>query len=119
MKELLSKNTPTDFIIKVAVWILGEIGSSFYAGNSEQLEELYKAVYKCFELDLEQAETKNWIIDAIVKLSSTNGFSSHSNVKLILDTHISSGNISTYQRSLCTFLKNKRIKETGQIQCGP
>lgn len=37
MKELLSKNTPTDFIIKVAVWILGEIGSSVYTGNSEQL----------------------------------------------------------------------------------
>ena len=100
MKELLQKNTPTDFVIRVAVWILGEIGSSYYLGNGDQLEEIYKVVYKCFELDLEHPETRNWVIDAIVKLSSTNGFVSHSNVKLILDTNISSGNISTYQRSL-------------------
>jgi hypothetical protein len=52
MKELLQKNTPTDFVIRVAVWILGEIGSSYYSGNGEQLEYIYKVVYKCFELDL-------------------------------------------------------------------
>ncbi len=34
MKDLLSKNTPTDFVIKVAVWILGEIGSSYYSGQA-------------------------------------------------------------------------------------
>jgi len=34
MKELLNKDSPTDFIIKLAVWILGEIGSSFYHGKS-------------------------------------------------------------------------------------
>lgn len=37
MNELIDKNGPTDFVIKVAVWVLGEIGSSFYAGNTEQL----------------------------------------------------------------------------------
>ncbi len=34
MKGLLQKDAPTDFIIKVAVWILGEIGSNYYASNS-------------------------------------------------------------------------------------
>lgn len=68
-------------------------------------------VYKCLEFDLESLETRNWIIDAIVKLSSTNGFTSHSNVKLILDTYISSGHISTYQRSLCNFFLMKESKK--------
>lgn len=51
MKQLLQKGPPTDFIIKVAVWILGEIGSSYYSANTEQLEELYKVVNKCFDFD--------------------------------------------------------------------
>jgi hypothetical protein len=38
MKDLLQKNTPTDFVIRVAVWILGEIGSSYYSGTGEKLE---------------------------------------------------------------------------------
>lgn len=89
MKELLNKDSPTDFIIKLAVWILGEIGSSFYHGKSQELAELYKIVNKCLDIDVENKDTRNWIIDAIVKLSSTEGFISHSNVKVTLDKYVS------------------------------
>ena len=31
MLELLDKVVPTDFVIKITTWIIGEIGSSYYA----------------------------------------------------------------------------------------
>lgn len=52
MKDLLHKDVPTDFIIKVAVWVIGEVGSRLYAANSQQLDALFKIVNQCFDLDL-------------------------------------------------------------------
>lgn len=101
MKGVLEKGGVTDFTVKLAVWILGEIGSSFYYGKPEQLMELYKIVNKCLDIDFENKDTRNWVIDAIVKLSSTEGFTSHSNVKVTLDTYVSAPEITTYQRTLC------------------
>jgi len=30
MIELIDKVVPTDFVIKAVVWVIGEIGSSYY-----------------------------------------------------------------------------------------
>lgn len=40
MKELLEKVVPTDFIIKAATWVLGEVGSSHYANDEAKLAEI-------------------------------------------------------------------------------
>jgi len=53
------------------------------------LTEIYKIVNKCLDIDVENKDTRNWVIDAIVKLSSTEGFTSHSNVKITLDKYVS------------------------------
>lgn len=34
MIELMDKIVPTDFVIKAATWIVGEIGSSYYGNDS-------------------------------------------------------------------------------------
>ncbi len=38
MIELLEKIAPTDFVIKAASWVIGEIGSDYYKNSSEKLE---------------------------------------------------------------------------------
>jgi hypothetical protein len=34
MIELLEKIVPTDFVIKAAVWVIGEVGSDYYKNDS-------------------------------------------------------------------------------------
>jgi hypothetical protein len=34
MIELIDKIVPTDFVVKAVSWVIGEIGSSYYAENS-------------------------------------------------------------------------------------
>ncbi len=41
MTELMDKIVPTDFVIKAVAWIVGEIGSSYYANDPEQLALLF------------------------------------------------------------------------------
>ena len=37
MISLQEKIVPTDFILKVSNWIIGELGSSYYNGNPEKI----------------------------------------------------------------------------------
>lgn len=79
---------------------------------------MYKLVNKCLDLDIENNDTRNWIIDAIVKLSSTEGFTGHSNVKVTLDKYVSVPEITTYQRTLGMMdILLCRVEEVGQVQC--
>lgn len=41
MTELMDKIVPTDFVIKAVSWIVGEIGSSYYATDPEQLALIF------------------------------------------------------------------------------
>ena len=70
MLELTEKVVPTDFIIKVFAWILGEIGSN-YVADPQRIEQLSLSLIKCLDSDYENESTKVWVIDAIIKLSST------------------------------------------------
>lgn len=100
MIELLEKIAPTDFVIKAASWVIGEIGSDYYKNSSEKLEELSKIVIKCLDYDYEKQSSKKWVIDALVKLSSVPDFKNHSDVKIILERFIKHGDIELAQRSM-------------------
>ena len=97
MLQLMNKVVPTDFIIKAVSWILGEIGSS---QEPQKIEELCLSLIKCLEYDYEAESNKVWVIDAIIKLSSTKEFQLHEKVKAILNAYSGNNEIELYQRSL-------------------
>ena len=97
MLQLVEKVVPTDFIIKAVCWILGEVGSS---QEPQKVEELCLSLIKCLEHDYEAESTKVWVIDAIIKLSSTKEFQLHDRVKTILNSYSGNNEIELYQRSL-------------------
>lgn len=49
--SLLERVQPTDLIIKMVSWIFGEIGSSVYANNSEQLQEIAEVLIKSLTIE--------------------------------------------------------------------
>ena len=110
MIELLEKVVPTDFVVKIATWIIGEIGSSYYADDPDKLAELVKIVMGTFEYDFEDQSSKKWPLDAVVKLASMPQFKHHSDVKLLLEKYSKHGDIELYQRALGTFegIQNRR-----------
>ncbi len=110
MIELLEKIAPTDFVIKAASWVIGEIGSDFYKNSGEKLQQLSKIVIKCLDYDYEKQSSKKWVIDALVKLSSMPTFKNHSDVKIILERFIKHGDIELAQRSMGNnyFMQNLR-----------
>lgn len=50
MSELLNKIVPTDFIIKAAVWIFGEVGSGTVKEPAE-IEKITQSVIDCLDYD--------------------------------------------------------------------
>jgi AP-4 complex subunit epsilon-1 len=101
MIELIEKAVPTDFVIKAATWVIGEVGSDYYREDADKLDSLSKILLKCLEYDYEQQSSKSWVIDALVKLSSAPSFLNHGDVKIILDRFSRHGDIELYQRALC------------------
>ena len=93
MIELIDKNVPTDFLIKAVSWVIGEIGSSFYAKDPDKLSELFEKTRKWLELDCAQQSTKKWVVDAIMKLASASEFKNHGDVKLILERYSRHGDL--------------------------
>jgi hypothetical protein len=98
---LVDKIVPTDFVVKAASWVLGEIGSSYYSDDSEKLSELFNRLKNWMEFDLQKESSKKWIVDAIMKLSSAKEFKVHAEVKIMLDKYSRHTDLELYQRILC------------------
>lgn len=81
---MMDKIVPTDFVIKAVTWVVGEIGSSYYANDSEKLAGLFENIKKWLDIDYESQSTKKWTIDAMMKLASAKEFKNHAEVKAIL-----------------------------------
>jgi hypothetical protein len=71
-------------VIRAAVWVIGEVGGDYYRDDPEKLSDLSKIIMKCLDYDYEQQNSKKWVLDALVKLSSAPSFPNHSDVKIIL-----------------------------------
>jgi len=61
---------------------------------------LFKIVQKCLDYDYEKQTTKKWVIDALMKLSSSPSFKNHNNVKIVLEKYIKHSDIELFQRAI-------------------
>ena len=102
MIELIEKVVPTDFVLKAATWVIGEVGADYYRDSPDKLEQLARIVLRCLDYDYEQQSSKKWVLDALVKLSSAPAFRNHADVKLVLDRFSRHADIELYQRALGT-----------------
>ena len=84
MQELLNKIVPTDFIIKISSWILGEMGSRL--PDIDEVHKITETILTMLEYDYENESNKVWVLDSLVKLSSVKNFNMHEQVKNVLNT---------------------------------
>lgn len=55
-------------------WVIGEIGSSIFANDSEKLTELAEILLNTITNEFENISTRGWILSSLGKISSCPSF---------------------------------------------
>lgn len=72
--ETIKKPNLSDITTKMISWVIGEIGSSIFANNTEKLSELAEILLNTITNEFENISSRGWILSSLGKLSSCPGF---------------------------------------------
>lgn len=87
--EFLDKSIPPQ-MVKLISWIFGEVGFRLYKDDLTSLNQLASAILTLSKLRFENNATKGWILSALAKISSCEGFESAEVVQFMKDARDSS-----------------------------
>lgn len=97
--ETIKKPNLSDITTKMISWVIGEIGSSIFANNTEKLSELAEILLNTITNEFENISSRGWILSSLGKLSSCPGFELTDQVNACFDYYSGSQNLSVYLRS--------------------
>lgn len=113
----LLQTTGNVHILKVGAWILGEYTPSI-VDDTQSIEEIVRMLISVFDRCVEKNQVVDWIVPAIIKLSQTEHFGKHSEVKEFLLGLEASRNIRTHTIAEGNVVERLRIHTIGEIWLG-
>lgn len=111
--KLLTTSTNVH-IIKVGAWVLGEYTSKIVE-DVQSIEEIVMLLIAVFSRCVEKDQVVGWVVPAVIKLSQTEHFGKHEQVKQFLLELETSRNIRTHNIAEGTRVAMRRVYSTRQV----